>query len=374
LNTLTRLRAVALLSAPCGSSAPSAAKADSVSQGLGTLKVVTRSLVTRGLPRIKPRPSAGPRNASAQQTAGPVAPGAFTAHDHASSAAHRAYKLYVPASRSKRPRPLLMMLHGCQQDPDDFAAGTRMNAWADRHGFLVAYPAQTARDNGARCWSWFEPLEQEREGSEASQLVGIVGDIAQTHALDRASVFVAGLSAGAAMAVILGEAYPDVFAAVGAHSGLPWGAADSMASALSAMRRGNPQGTKLRAGSAQARARSAAWHGVPTIVFHGDSDHTVAVSNGEAIVEQALHSFPGGARALQLQAVEPTVSATGHDSTTTRYVDKAGCSRVESWAVHGGAHAWSGGSSEGSFTDPDGPDASAEMVRFFLGQQARRVN
>jgi poly(hydroxyalkanoate) depolymerase family esterase len=374
LNPIFSLRARAR---PSAHSVPSAATADSVTLGAGPPTVGPRSLTADGLPRIEARGAARLRNNTANtahDTAEPVKPGAFTAHDSTSCAAHRAYKLYVPASGAQGPRPLLMMLHGCQQDPDDFAAGTRMNQWADVHGFLVAYPAQTARENGARCWSWFEPLEQERDGAEPSQIVGIVSDIAATYELDMASVFVAGLSAGAAMAVILGETYPEIFAAVGAHSGLPWGAAHSVSSAFSAMRRGNPQGTKLRAGSAQTRARSAAWHGVPTIVFHGDSDHTVAASNGEAIVEQALHSFPGGVRSLRQQAVSPTVSTIGHDATTTRYVDKAGRSRVESWAVHGGAHAWSGGSTEGSFTDPEGPDASAEMVRFFLGQQARRVN
>ena len=249
-----------------------------------------------------------------------------------------------------------------------------MNELADVHGFLVAYPAQTSRDNYANCWKWFEPLEQERTGAEPSQLAGIVCAIAESHDVDMASVFVAGLSAGAAMAVILGETYPDIFAAVGAHSGLPWGAAHNVISAFSAMRRGNLHETKLRASSAKTRARSAAWHGVPTIVFHGDSDKTVAVSNGAAIVQQALHRFPGGSRALRQQEDAPAVSKIGHVHTTTRYLDEAGLTRVESWAVHGGTHAWSGGSSEGSYTDPEGPDASAEMVRFFLSQQARPAN
>jgi poly(hydroxyalkanoate) depolymerase family esterase len=231
------------------------------------------------------------------------------------------------------------MLHGCQQNPDDFAAGTRMNELADVHGFLVAYPAQTSRANGASRWNWFEPLEQERNGAEPSQLAGIVCAIAETHHVDMTSVFVAGLSAGAAMAVILGEAYPDIFAAAGAHSGLPRGAAHNVLSAFFAMQLGDPFGTTLRVGSAQTRAGSAACVGVPTIVFHGDSDRTVAVSNGEAIVQQALHSSPEGKHALLQQAVLPTESTIGHDSTTTRYVDRAGRSRVENWAVHGGTHA-----------------------------------
>jgi poly(hydroxyalkanoate) depolymerase family esterase len=325
-----------------------------------------RSLKAPEFRRIKARSVTRIRSKRMRNKPESVAPGEFTAHTYGCGAAIRAYKLYVPALHSARPRPLLMMLHGCKQNPDDFAAGTRMNELADLHGFLVAYPAQTSRTNIASCWSWFMPLEQEREGVEPSQLAGIVGAIAETHDIDMGSVFVAGLSAGAAMAVILGETYPEIFAAVGAHSGLPWGAAHNILSAFFAMQGSNPHGTKLRVGSAQARASSATWHGVPTIVFHGDGDRTVAVSNGEAIVQQALHSFPCGKHALQQQAVLPTISTIGHDSTTTRYVDGSGCSRVESWAVHGGTHAWSGGSSEGSYTDPEGPDASVEMVRFFL--------
>ena len=337
-------------------------------------RVARWSLKAPVFPRIKARSVTRIRSKRTRNEPEPVAPGQFTEHTYECGAAIRAYKLYVPTLHSARPRPLLMMLHGCRQNPDDFAAGTRMNELADLHGFLVAYPAQTSRTNSASCWSWFRPLEQEREGVEPSQLAGIVGAIAQTHDIDMGSIFVAGLSAGAAMAVILGETYPEIFAAVGAHSGLPWGAAHNILSAFFAMQGSNPHETKLRVGSAQARARSATWHGVPTIVFHGDGDRTVAVSNGEAIVQQALHSFPGGGTdSLRQQTVLPTVSTIGHDSTTTRYVDGAGCSRVESWAVHGGTHAWSGGSSEGSYTDPDGPDASAEMVRFFLGQRARRV-
>ncbi len=352
---------------------PSVAKADLAANDKNGPRLSRTSPRAPELPQLHARAVARIRSKTTRNAPEPVASGEFTAHVYASGTANRGYKLYVPAPRSARPRPLLMMLHGCQQDPDDFAAGTRMNELADVHGFLVAYPAQTSRANSASCWSWFKPLEQEREGAEPSQLAGIVCAIAETHNVDMTRVFVAGLSAGAAMAVILGETYPDVFAAVGAHSGLPWGAAHNAWSAFSAMQRGNSQVTKLRMGSPQTRARSAPWHGIPTIVFHGDSDRTVVVSNGEAIVEQALHSFPGGTDALRQQAVLASVSTIGHDSSTTRYLDGAGRSRVESWAVHGGTHAWSGGSSEGSYTDPEGPDASAEMVRFFLEQRARRA-
>lgn len=222
-------------------------------------RVARRSLKAPEFPRLKERAVTRLRSKRTRNEPEPVAPGEFTAHTYGRGAAIRAYKLYVPALHSARPRPLLMMLHGCQQNPDDFAAGTRMNELADVHGFLVAYPAQTSRSNSASCWTWFEALEQEREGVEPSQLAGIVGAIAETHDVDMGSVFVAGLSAGAAMAVILGETYPEIFAAVGAHSGLPWGAAHNVLSAFFAMQEAIR--TERSFGWALPRRELAARHG-----------------------------------------------------------------------------------------------------------------
>ncbi|HWH84001.1 MAG TPA: PHB depolymerase family esterase, partial [Burkholderiaceae bacterium] len=281
--------------------------------------------------------------------------GQFITASHSNGHATRGYKLYVPAAYDGAPMPLIVMLHGCKQNPDDFAAGTRMNEWAEREGFLVAYPAQTARANGANCWNWFEHAQQQRDGDEPAIIAGIVGAIAESHAVDRSRVFVAGLSAGAAMAVILGATYPEVFAAVGAHSGLPIGAAHDVASAFAAM-----------------HGRAAAAHGavadlpaVPTIVIHGDADSTVAASNGDAIVEQALRRFAHSHGVLRKRAQAP-VEAAGRSVSKTDYVDAAGRARVEEWVVHGGAHTWFGGDPAGSYTDAAGPDASAQIVRFFL--------
>ncbi|MEO5695572.1 MAG: PHB depolymerase family esterase [Burkholderiaceae bacterium] len=290
--------------------------------------------------------------------------GRFTSHTHAIGSASRAYKLYVPASYGEQPMPLILMLHGCKQNPDDFAAGTRMNELAEEHGFLVAYPAQTARDNGANCWNWFNRSEQTRDGEEPSLLAGIVEQIAASHRVDATRVYVAGLSAGASMAVILGVTHPEVFTAVGAHSGLPLGAAHDVPSAFAAM-----QG--MRAGlPGQTPATPVNRRAVPTIVFHGDADTTVTASNGGDIVAQAVDAFGNGSGTTLMKHVLPKTADAGRASTTTRYVDAAGQARVERWDVHGGSHAWFGGSSAGSYTDATGPDASAEMVRFFLEQRA----
>jgi poly(hydroxyalkanoate) depolymerase family esterase len=294
--------------------------------------------------------------------------GQFTQHTYSNAAGSRQYKLYVPSTYAGLPMPLVVMLHGCKQNPDDFAHGTRMNELSERHGFLVVYPAQTPRANGGNCWNWFESAEQLRNGEEPSLIAGIARDVGQSYGVDPTRVYVAGLSAGAAMAVILGAAYPDVFAAVGAHSGLPLGAAHDVGSAFAAMR-----GVHLGSlGAVQHPPRentgTAPLHGVPTIVFHGDKDTTVAASNGDAIVNQAKLAFECGfGESLREEALPPR-SAAGREVSTTRYVDALGRSRVESWIVHGASHAWSGGSPEGSYTDSKGPDASAEIVRFFLEQ------
>ena len=298
--------------------------------------------------------TAPPRPATAEPGPDVARPGEFVARSFTNRAGTRGYKLYVPTGYGDAPMPLVVMLHGCTQSPDDFAAGTRMNRLADEHGFLVVYPAQAPNANGSKCWNWFKPGDQARDMGEPSILAGIAGEVAGAYRVDRRRVFVAGLSAGASMAVILGETYPEVFAGVGAHSGLPYAAAHDMPSAFAAMR-----------GAAMAGPNAAqAAHAVPTIVFHGDRDATVDVRNGAAIVERAVALAAGGA-----QPVAPAVqqgSAAGRNYHRTLHADAAGRPVVEDWLLHGAGHAWSGGSAAGSYTDATGPDASAEMVRFFL--------
>lgn len=286
----------------------------------------------------------------------------FVDRVYLSAAGSRGYKLFIPANLPDQPAPLIVMLHGCKQNPDDFAAGTRMNEWAERHGFLVAYPAQSVKANGSNCWNWFAPGDQLRDAGEPSILAGIAREVAARHAVDPQRVFAAGLSAGAAMAVILGVTHPDVFAAVGAHSGLPYGAAHDVASAFAAMGGGSPRWQGWRRPDRPDVPVSA----VPTIVFHGDQDLTVTAANAEAIVEQVLAGDVAHEATLLQSRVSTPASAATRAHTTTVYTDVAGRPLVEHWVVHGAAHAWSGGSPDGSYTDAAGPDATAEMVRFFL--------
>jgi poly(hydroxyalkanoate) depolymerase family esterase len=293
--------------------------------------------------------------------------GSFRDVEFRHRASVRSYKLFVPARLAAAP-PLIVMLHGCTQSADDFAAGTRMNRLAAEQGFLVVYPEQTTTANPSKCWNWFKAHDQVRDGGEPALIAGIVRDVATRHDVDTRRIFVAGLSAGAAMAVILGQTYPELFAGVGAHSGLPYRSAHDIPSALAAMKGGRSGVHSLKAAASPvAAARKALAQAVPTIVFHGDRDHTVQLSNGVDIAQQAGSAYAAAGAGAALRATTQRVApAGGRSYSRTVHADAAGQTRVETWTVHGAGHAWAGGSHSGSYTDAKGPDASAEMLRFFL--------
>lgn len=288
--------------------------------------------------------------------------GHFLSRSFSNEAGTREYKIYVPAvyAQTQEPVPMIVMLHGCMQSPDDFAAGTRMNDFAEEHCFIVVYPAQAGSANGSKCWNWFRSEDQSRDRGEPVLIAGLVRDVASTYRIDDRRIFVAGLSAGAAMAVILGATHPELFAAVGAHSGLPYRAAHDMPSAFGAM-----QGARPFATAPSARASDATQ--LPTIVFHGDSDFTVNCQNGTAIAEQASNSRKDQ-QPLRV-TVHDGVTSGGRTYRRTVYADSADQPFIEEWVLHGAGHAWSGGSARGTYTDASGPDASAEMIRFFYAQR-----
>ena len=270
---------------------------------------------------------------------------------YSTTAGARDYKLFIPAGAGDTPLPLVVMLHGCTQGPDDFAAGTAMNELAQAQRMYVLYPAQSQQANPQRCWNWFKHSHQQRGRGEPALLAGMTRQVMAQHSVDPSRVYVAGLSAGGAMAAILGDTHPDLYAAVGVHSGLAAGAASDLPSALQAMQ-GNG-----------ARPKASARH-VPTIVFHGDADATVHPRNGEQVA--AASSADGGEADVQ-----PHQPAGKRRSTRSVHRDAGGKVLAEHWLVHGAAHAWSGGDVRGSYTDAKGPDASAEMLRFFLEHPRR---
>jgi poly(hydroxyalkanoate) depolymerase family esterase len=272
--------------------------------------------------------------------------GKFLALSCTTPAGTRAYKLYIPSTYAGEPAPLVVMLHGCKQNPDDFAAGTGMNALAEEQGCLVAYPAQAKNANGSNCWNWFQPGDQKRDRGEPSIIAAITQQVMRDYKVDPARVYVAGLSAGGAMAAILASEYPDLYKAAGVHSGLPTGAAQDVASAFAAMNSGAP-----------LKARSGAT--VPVIVFHGDRDKTVHPQNGHHVLAHHAGPQPGAA------TTEKGKAPNGRSYTRAIHRNAGGKLTAEHWTVHGSGHAWSGGSKRGSYTDPQGPDASREMLRFF---------
>jgi poly(hydroxyalkanoate) depolymerase family esterase len=314
-------------------------------------------------PGVRPGRVGRPPKTTAKRAPTDISEGArFIERSYTNAAGTRSYKLYVPSGYVGQAVPLIVMLHGCTQNPDDFATGTRMNGLAEEHTFLVAYPAQSGNANMQKCWNWFQATDQQRGRGEPSVIAGITKQVMDEYEVEEGRVYIAGMSAGGAMAAILGATYPDLYAAVGVHSGLAPGSAHDLSSAFTAMRQGGPvvappgnsgQGKKV----------------LPTIIFHGDGDTTVHPRNGERLLAHLDAGKQNGS--------SPRVNTRrggvpgGHEYTRFTYKDASGRDLVERWSVHGLGHAWSGGSYPGSYTDPKGPDASAEMVRFFLQHRER---
>lgn len=321
------------------------------------------------LDRIKEGFGGGPPKAWTGAPAVPLPfvppPGArFETHRHLGATGQLDYKLYCPSGDPERPRPLVVMLHGCTQSPDDFAAGTGMNALAETQSFLVAYPEQPASANATHCWNWFRPEDQRRDGGEPALIAGVVRDIIREHAVDPTRVYVAGLSAGGAEALIMGLEYPELFAAIGIHSGIPRGIATDLPSAIELMSGGDPSATLTPSRTTTPHARAPL---IPTIVFHGDRDTRVHPVNARRIVDQVK----GEARLRK--HTNHGRSAWGIGYRQIQYRDARGTPLIEHWILHGVGHAWSGGSPAGSYTEPRGPDASLEMLRFFMLHQRRET-
>lgn len=273
------------------------------------------------------------------------------------------YRLYVPARPGPSP-PLVVVLHGCTQDAEDAARGTRMDAWADRARFLVLYPEQRASAHPMRCWRWYEAAHQRRGSGEPALLVGMIREVARSRAVNPDRIYVVGLSAGGAMALSLVALHPELFAGVGIHSGMPFGVAADEAEAQAALAGGGPEAEPLA-----ARLRDALQDRPlpPLAVFQGQDDVVVAPANAERIVESWLRA--AAERPVRtvppFSDVDEGTSAGGLGWTRRTWTEDAAGVHVEWWTVEGLGHAWSGGNEAGTFTDPQGPDATEAFLRFF---------
>ena len=302
--------------------------------------------------------------------------GRFLTGSYTNQAGTRTYKLYIPSGYRGQALPLVVMLHGCTQTPDDFAAGTRMNGLAEEHPCFVVYPAQASAANGSKCWNWFKATDQHRGQGEPSIIAGITRQIVSTYPVDARRVYVAGLSAGGAMAATMGMAYPDLYAAIGIHSGLAYAVARDVPSALAAMQQGGAAPVRQRDDG--ALGANSCPRVVPTIVFHGDRDTTVHPRNSDQVIAQWATIHAGGGPHTEA-GTNPQVTVQraqvpdGHAYTRAIYHDASGKAIMEQWLVHGAGHAWSGGSPSGSFTDPKGPDAAQAMIRFFYEHPQRET-
>ena len=292
----------------------------------------------------------------AAQPAAPALPDgcAFLRRSITTSSGSRDYRLFVPASAT--PRGLIVMLHGCKQTAEDFAVGTAMNHVAAAEAMLVAYPTQPQAANPSGCWNWFRPEDQLREAGEPHILAEMTRRLADEFAVG-ARVFIAGLSAGGAMAAIMGATYPDIYQAIGIHSGLPYRAAHDVQSAFAAMR-----GSKLSTGTDKAPPL------LPRqIVFHGTADQTVVPANARLLMETAVMGLDSRER------LERHFTAGSRQVTHTEVLAQNGTLQAEAWLVAGGGHHWFGGDPAGSFAKLEGPSASREMMRFFLGKRLGRA-
>jgi poly(hydroxyalkanoate) depolymerase family esterase len=298
--------------------------------------------------------------------------GTFHSGTFSHGAGARSYKLYVPQNYTHgRPAPLLVALHGCMQDPDTFAAGTRFNTLADQYNFLVLYPQQDGTNNAGKCWNWFIPTNQARGRGEPALLAGMIDHIASNYTVDSERVFIAGMSAGAAMAVIMGACYPDYFAALGVHSGLEYKAATTLVGAQVATSRGGPD--PVHQGKLAYLSAGSAARVLPVIVFHGTRDETVSPINGNQVIQQFASTDDYADDGIANNSVSATPSSiesgqvpNGYSYTVSTYIYQ-GNVLLKHYTIDGMGHAWSGGSAAppATFTDPGGPNASSIMWNFF---------
>jgi poly(hydroxyalkanoate) depolymerase family esterase len=300
----------------------------------------------------------------------------FEQRTYTNAAGTRTYWLYVPSGYRGQKVPLVVVLHGCSQNALSIAIDTEFNDYAERDTFLVAYPEQPSSANASQCWNWFLPEHQRRGSGEASIIAGIATSVAREFSVDRRRTHVTGMSAGGAMTVNLGATYPDVFASIGVSAGVEYKAAQDVASGVLVLQTGGPDPDQQGALAYVAMERAA--RTVPVIVFHGDLDQTVRPVNGDQVLSQWAQTNDLVDDRVDNDTVSDAPAATvagtvpgGRAWTRYEYELRPEGPLLEKWIVHGMTHKWSGGAEGQTFTDPAGPEATEEMLRFFASHPRR---
>jgi poly(hydroxyalkanoate) depolymerase family esterase len=304
-----------------------------------------------------------------------VSEGKWIAGKARAAGGSRNFKLWIPAApEDARAWPLLMLLHGCTHDGAHMAEISGMNEVAAFHRFLVVYPEQSLCANLLKCWNWFRPEHQSRDAGEPSILAAIVAQIRSTYSVDPDRLYVAGVSAGGAMASILAATYPDVFAGVAVFAGAEFKAATSTSEGFAAMKHGGPDPARqgqiafevMHGGFARTERRR-----MPVIVFHGTADKKVNWINADQTIAQwektnsCLAAEDGNIGFLLTEKVSDGKVSDGYAYKKYSYLESDSHLLMEKWLVEGLGHAWSGSPKPRKYGDPKGPNASAEIWRFF---------
>lgn len=300
-----------------------------------------------------------------------AASGSFERYSYTNAAGTRTYKVYVPARYDGAPTPLLVDLHGCGSNADEESRWSRFNELAEAFGLLVAYPEQDPNANGSRCWNWFLEEHHQRDAGEPSIIAGITRAVMDRWNVDARRVYLAGISAGGAMADIMAVTYPDLYAAAMIYAGCEYQGGPTCLGATGTLSGDESGARSIAAMGAHARA-------VPVFVIQGDADPVVPPGNAELVVGQFLaiaDTVDDGANDGSVSRTPASTSTGASPEGATyevdQYRDAAGCLLVERWLIHGMGHMWSNAESNGSARDalltfPTGPDVSAPTIEFLL--------
>ena len=285
------------------------------------------------------------------------------------------YKLFVSSTyRKDKPVPLVLMLHGCTQKAEELAAISGFNELADKNSFLVAYPEQSAAANPLRCWNWFDPKHQSRDAGESSLIAAVIQDIRASYTIDQKRTYAVGISAGGAMAVVMGTTYPELFAGLAVIAGMEYKAGLTVQEGLAAMKQGGPDPNQQGILAFQAIQKSPAGSvmRLPLIVFQGTKDPYLNPVNADQLIAQwaQTHDYLDDGKDndsvnVQSASEKTGVVPNGYRFTKYSYNDSKGHLLLEKWIVEGLGHAWPGSSAANPFADAKGPNASEEILRFF---------